>query len=177
MTGAADTAGTVPRRAAARLRFQELDLETWSREIAPLWHMEGAAAAIPPTVNGHGQLQYCGAELARRVRFVPLAAELDGARVAWTSIYNISDQGLRLRGIYVQAQWRSNGIGRALVDEAIGRWPKQWDRVFLYARGENVARYRRWGFEIVPGHLPRINRQGMGAATGVIVQMMRLRPP
>jgi hypothetical protein len=49
--------------------------------------------------------------------------------------------------------------------------------VFLYARGENVARYRRWGFEIVPGHLPRINRQGMGAATGVIVQMMRLRPP
>jgi ribosomal protein S18 acetylase RimI-like enzyme len=177
MTGETDPSGTVSRRAAARLRFQELDLETWSREIAPLWHMEGAAAAIPPTVNGHGQLQYCGAELARRVRFLPLAAELDGARVAWTSIYNISDQGLRLRGIYVQAQWRSNGIGRALVDEAIGRWPTQWDRVFLYARGENVARYRRWGFEIVPGHQPRINRHGLGAAPGVIVQMMRLRPP
>jgi GNAT superfamily N-acetyltransferase len=177
MTAGPEPGGGAPHRASGRLRFQELDLETWSREISPLWNMEGAAAAIPPTVNGHGQLQYCGAELARRVRFLPVAAELDGVRVAWTSIYNISDQGLRLRGIYVLAQWRSNGIGRALVDDAIGRWPAQWDRVFLYARGANVARYRRWGFEVVPGHAPRLSRYGLASPPGLIVQMMRLRTP
>ena len=164
-----------PDRAVGRLRFQLLDIETWRREIAPLWHMEGAPHLVAPTVNGHGQLQYCGAELAERLRFLPLAAELDGARVAWTSIYNISDQALRLRGIYVLPQWRSNGIGRALVSHAVELWPPGWDRVFLYARTGNVERYRRWGFEIVPGHTPRVHRPGLAAAPGLIVQMMRRR--
>ena len=170
-------AGARPGAARERLRFHEIDFALWRREIAPLWHMEGAVHLVAPLVNGYGQLQYCGREIHARVRHVPLAAELDGTRIAWTSIYNISDQGLRLRGIYVLAQWRSNGIGRALVDDAIGRWPAQWDRVFLYARGANVARYRRWGFEVVPGHAPRLSRYGLASPPGLIVQMMRLRTP
>ena len=159
----------------ARLRCGPLDFETWRREIAPLWHMEGAADMIAPTVNGHGQMQYCGRELAERVRVLPVAAELDGMRVAWTSIYNISDQGLRLRGIYVLPQWRSCGIGRRLVAHAVDQWPTAWNRVFLYARSENVERYRRWGFAVVPGHGPRFHRPGLGAPPGLIVQMIRWR--
>lgn len=161
--------------ARTRLRFVELPFATWRQEIAPLWHMEGAAHLITPLVNGYGQLQFAGAELPERVRYVPLAAELDGRRIAWTSIYNISDRGLRLRGIYVLPQWRSNGIGRALVQHAIDLWPESWDRVFLFARTGNVDRYRRWGFEIVPGHSPRLDRPGLGAPPGLIVQMMRWR--
>jgi GNAT superfamily N-acetyltransferase len=164
-----------PGPAIRRLRFVAVDPAIWRREISPLWHMEGAPDRVTAIVNGHGQMQYCGAELATRVRVVPLAAELDGARVAWTSIYNISDRGLRLRGIYVLPQWRSNGIGRALVQHAIDLWPESWDRVFLFARTGNVDRYRRWGFEIVPGHSPRLDRPGLGAPPGLIVQMMRWR--
>jgi len=161
--------------ARARLRFIELPFEIWRREIAPLWHMEGSAHLITPMVNGFGQMQYAGPELPARVRYVALAAELDGARIAWTSIYNISDQALRLRGIYVEPQWRSNGIGRALVMHAIARWPERWDRVFLYARSSNVERYRRWGFEIARGHRPRSHRVGAEDGESRIVQMIAWR--
>lgn len=164
-----------PRAARERLHFVELDFDRWSREIAPLWHMEGAVHLITPLVNGYGQLQFAGPELPARVRHVPLAAELDGVRIAWTSIYNISDQGLRLRGIYVEPQWRSNGVGRALVTYAVGLWPAHFDRVFLYARLANVERYRRWGFEIVPGHRPRSHRLGGSEPDARIVQMMAWR--
>lgn len=168
---------STPRAGAARLRlrFVELPFDQWRSDIAPLWHMEGSAQLITPLVNGFGQLQYAGPELPARVRYVPLAAELDGVRVAWTSIYNISDQALRLRGIYVEPQWRSNGIGRALVMHAIGRWPAQWDRVFLYARLANVDRYRRWGFGVVHGHRPRSHRRGADDGESRIVQMMAWR--
>ena len=82
--------------ARARLRFVMLRYAQWRQEIAPLWHMEGSTRFISPLVNGYGQLQYAGAELVTRVRLMPLAAELDGERIAWTSVYNISDQALRL---------------------------------------------------------------------------------
>ena len=164
-----------PGAARQRLRFVELSFEQWREEIAPLWHMEGSARLITPLVNGFGQLQYAGPELPARVRYVPLAAELDGVRIAWTSIYNISDQALRLRGIYVEPQWRSNGVGRALVMHAIGLWPASWDRVFLYARLANVDRYRRWGFSVVAGHRPRSHRRGGDDGESRIVQMVAWR--
>lgn len=161
--------------ARTRLRFVELPFATWRQEIAPLWHMEGAAHLITPLVNGYGQLQFAGTELPERVRYVPLAAELDGRRIAWTSIYNISDQALRLRGILVEPQWRSNGIGRALVAHAASLWPARFDRIFMYARIANLERYRRWGFDVVPGHRPRTHRLGASDPDARIVQMMAWR--
>lgn len=171
----AHAAARAPMPAHARLRFVMLRFAQWRQEIAPLWHMEGSTRFISPLVNGYGQLQYAGAELVTRVRLIPLAAELDGERIAWTSIYNISDEALRLRGIYVLPAWRSNGIGRVLVEHAIDLWPPVFDRVFLYARLHNVEIYRRWGFDIVPGHSPRTHRIGGRAAEDRIVQMSRAR--
>ena len=174
-TGQETPAGARPGAARERLRFHEIDFELWRREIAPLWHMEGAVHLVAPLVNGYGQLQYCGREIHARVRHVPLAAELDGTRIAWTSIYNISDEALRLRGIYVLPEWRSNGVGRSLVAHAISLWPRRFGRVFLYARLGNVGRYRRWGFEVVPGHVPRSHRTGIEGGQERIVQMMLRR--
>ncbi|MBM3481125.1 MAG: GNAT family N-acetyltransferase [Alphaproteobacteria bacterium] len=174
-TGHEAAASAGPGAARDRLRFQRIDFALWRQEIAPLWHMEGAVHLVAPLVNGYGQLQYCGRELHARVRHVPLAAELDGVRIAWTSIYNISDEALRLRGIYVLPEWRSNGVGRAIVAHAISLWPAGFGRVFLYARLGNVGRYRRWGFEIVPGHVPRSHRTGIEGGQERIVQMMLRR--
>jgi GNAT superfamily N-acetyltransferase len=145
----------------------------WRRDIAPLWRMEGSYRWIPRIVNGYGQLQYAGHELFTRLRLVPLTAELDGERVAWTSVYNISDEALRVRGIYVLPHARARGIGRALVDAALALWPAPWSRCFIYARLHNVEIYRRWGFEIAPAHLPRTHRVGRRAATDEIVLMTR----
>ena len=127
----------------------------WRREIAPLWLMEGATARIGRVLGGHGQLRYAGEEIARRVLLFPIAAELDGRRVGWTSAYNVSDEAIRLRGIYVLPECRAMGIGRRLAAFAESLWPPPWRRCFIYAREANVPLYRRWGFATVPGHAPR----------------------
>ena len=91
-----------------------------------------------------------------------------------TTQMQLNATGKRLLA-YVRPQWRSGGIGRRLVAHAVDQWPAAWNRVFLYARSENVERYRRWGFAVVPGHGPRFHRPGLGAPPGLIVQMIRWR--
>lgn len=140
---------------ADRVVMRIVPFTGWRREIAPLWLMEGATARIGRVLGGHGQLRYAGEEIARRVLLFPIAAELDGRRVGWTSAYNVSDEAIRLRGIYVLPECRAMGVGRRLAAFAESLWPPPWRRCFIYAREANVALYRRWGFAIAPGHAPR----------------------
>jgi GNAT superfamily N-acetyltransferase len=135
---------------ASKLKFSIMPFQEWRREISPLWLMEGNHKAIPQILNGHGQMQFVGQEFFSRILLFPIATEYEGERVAWTSIYNISDSALRVRGIYVQPEFRSNGIGRAMVNYAIGLWPSAWRTCYMYSRASNVERYKRWGFDVVP---------------------------
>jgi ribosomal protein S18 acetylase RimI-like enzyme len=156
-----------------RIRVVSMRFADWRREIAPLWHMEGSYRAISYVVNGYGQLQYTGHELFSRLRLYPLAAELDGKRVGWTSTYNISDHAVRLRGVYVLPEYRACGIARTMIEHALGIWPSPWDRCFIYARLNNLELYRRLGFAIVPGHRARSHRWGAESPDGEIIQMVR----
>jgi GNAT superfamily N-acetyltransferase len=134
------------------LSFEVIPFAQWRSAIAPLWNMEGAVERIPATVNGHGQLRYVGRELFERVLFFPIAARHVGRQVGWTSIYNISDEALRVRGIYVLPELRSYGIGRRLVSFAESLWPRSFASTLIYARASNIERYRRWGFAPAGGH-------------------------
>ena len=69
--------------------------------------------------------------------------------------YTVSDEAIRLRGIYVLPECRAMGIGRRLAAFAESLWPPPWRRSFIYAREANVPLYRRWGFAIALGHAPR----------------------
>ena len=140
---------------SSKLVFSIIPFPEWRREIAPLWLMDGRHRTIPPIINGHGQMQYVGRELFKGIVLFPIAAEYEGERIAWTSVYNISSTALRVRGIYVLPEYRSNGIGRAMVEYALGLWPAPWRMCYMYARESNVERYKRWGFEGVPGCLVR----------------------
>ena len=51
----------------------------------------------------------------------------------------------------VSFQWHR----RAMVEYALGLWPAPWRMCYMYARESNVERYKRWGFEVVPGCLVR----------------------
>jgi len=137
------------------LTFEIIPFADWRAGIAPLWNMEGAESRIAMAINGHGQLRYAGRELARRVLFFPIAAAWRGQRVGWTSVYNVSDEALRVRGIYVLPEMRSQGVGRRMVEFAESLWPASFGRTLLYARASNIERYRRWGFAAVPDHALR----------------------
>jgi GNAT superfamily N-acetyltransferase len=135
-----------------KLQIKIIPFSDWRREISPLWLMEGSYQLITQVIDGYGQMQYAGRELFRRVILFPICAEYDGERIGWTSIFNISDEALRVRGIYVLPEFRSNGVGRTMVEFAMGLWPAPWKRCFMYARASNVERYKRWGFVVSPDH-------------------------
>jgi GNAT superfamily N-acetyltransferase len=160
-----------------KLHFEILPFSIWRQEIAPLWLMEGSYKWIPPMLNGHGQMQYFGKELSQRVILFPLAASFEGERVAWTSVYNISDEAIRIRGIYVLPEVRSNGIGRALVEHAMSLWPEPWTRCCMYARASNIERYKRWGFVPTPGFTMRTFEQGETFNEEGILPMQKLLRP
>jgi len=143
----------------------------WRRQIAPLWGMESSSQLIQHTANGHGQMQYVGREQFRRVILFPIAAELEGRRIAWTSTYNISDEAVRVRGIYVLPEFRDRGIGHLMTNHALALWPAPWKRCFMYAWPANVARYERWGFAIAPGHEMRTEADG----TEMVLMQKELR--
>src|SRR4051812_41680886 len=95
-------------------------------------------------------MQYVGQEFFSKILLFPIVAEYEDERIGWTSIYNISDTALRVRGIYVLPEFRSNGVGRSMVNFAIGLWPATWRTCYMYSRESNVERYKRWGFDVVP---------------------------
>jgi GNAT superfamily N-acetyltransferase len=137
------------------LTFEVIPFADWRAGIAPLWNMEGMESRIAMAINGHGHLRYAGRELMQRVLFFPIAAAWRGQRIGWTSIFNVSDEVLRVRGIYVLPEMRSLGVGRRMVEFAENLWPACFGRTLMYARASNIERYRRWGFVAAPGHLLR----------------------
>lgn len=137
------------------LKFEVIPFADWRIGIAPLWNLQGMEHRIAAVINGHGHLRYAGPELSQRILFFPIIASWHGQRVGWTSIFNISDEVLRIRGIYVLPEMRSQGIGRRMIEFAESLWPSCFGRTLLYARSSNVDRYRRWGFRVAPGHVLR----------------------
>ena len=101
------------------LTFEVIPFADWRAGIAPLWNMEGRESRIAMAINGHGHLRYAGRELAQRVLFFPVAAAWRGQRIGWTSIFNVSDEALRVRGIYVPA--RDAQPGRRPADGRVRR--------------------------------------------------------
>jgi GNAT superfamily N-acetyltransferase len=155
------------------LELKIIPFADWRREISPLWMMDGSYRMIPPVINGHGQMQYTGREIFKRVLLFPIAAEFGGERIGWTSIYNISDEGLRVRGIYVLPEFRSNGIGRTMVNHAMSLWPPCFKHCFMYARSSNIERYKRWGFAIAADHKNRPWEEGEALNEQEIVLMQK----
>jgi GNAT superfamily N-acetyltransferase len=156
-----------------KLTMKFLPFAEWRREIAPLWLMDGAERFIPHVLDGYGQLQYMGRERSRSMLYFPITCEYDGERVGWTSIYNMSDEAVRVRGIYVLPEFRSNGIGYHMVKYAASLWPAPWKYCYMYARQQNVERYLRWGFSIPEDHVVRSWDEGYYAGAGRIVLMRK----
>src|SRR5262249_15280928 len=115
------------------LTIRTIGFSDWQRGIAPLWRMVGSCGLIQPTTNCHGQMQDVGTEYFHCSLLFLIAAERGGRSIGWTSVYNISDEAVRVRGIYVLPEFRSQGVGRAIVGYAMDLWPASWKRCFMYA--------------------------------------------
>jgi hypothetical protein len=134
----------------SELTIKVVPFAEWRREISPLWQMEDEIDEISTIIDGYGQVQYGGRERLTQILCYPIVAERDGERIGWTSVFNMSEEAVRIRGIYVLEKHRSGGIGYKMVKYASSLWPLPWKWVYMYAREANVDRYLRWGFHIPP---------------------------
>jgi hypothetical protein len=65
MTTQVSTPATPATPTLARLRCGPLGFETWRREIAPLWHMEGAADMIAAVTGESTCSRTCASAISR----------------------------------------------------------------------------------------------------------------
>jgi len=75
---------------------------------------------------------------------------------AYTSVYNISDTHLRLRGIYTEPEFRGQHLVTPMLEWACNLFPEPWHTVIIYAREYNLDYFLGgWFDEQMPNYSSR----------------------
>lgn len=141
------------------VELETIPFEKWREKIWPLWPQARFPEEISPIDNTYGIMTYVGREIFEKVLLFPIEMKLDGKAIGWTSIYNISDEDVRIRGLYVLPEFRGRGLGYRLCDHAISLWPEPWRRCFGFWRTTAFPSLEKnWGLRRCPGYEPRTIR-------------------
>ncbi len=124
------------------VQLRILPIGEWQRKIARHWNVENPSH-ISSFNNPFGMIRYYGREIFSRMLFFPVALEIDGRLVAYSSIYNISSTHLRIRGIFVEEGFRGQGLGHIIVSKMLELWPEPWRMVIGYFRPESWQTFEK----------------------------------
>jgi GNAT superfamily N-acetyltransferase len=121
----------------------KLEVITWAEfqiGIAPLWRAD-VPADIPILNNPFNIIQYPLDGWKDRIVFFPCRLMHGDVPVAYTSIYNISDDVTRIRGIYVEPEYRGKGIGHTIWQKAARLFPEGFYRTVGFWREDSAPRF------------------------------------
>lgn len=131
-----------------------LEIIPWSEfqvGIAPLWNVDDPAT-IPILNNPYRIIRYPVQEWRDRIIFFPCRWVVKGEAVAYTSIYNVSDEVTRIRGIYVLPEHRGRGYGHMILRAAMECFPEGFHRTVGFWREDSAPGFvRHSSMAIVPG--------------------------
>lgn len=123
----------------------------WQEGIAPLWRVDDPTT-IPIINNPFQIISYELKDWPKKILFFPIRYWEEGVVKGYTSVYNISDTVLRIRGIYVLPEYRGQGVGHRMWKAACGYFPKSFYRVVGFWREDSAPRFiEHSGMSIVPG--------------------------
>jgi GNAT superfamily N-acetyltransferase len=131
----------------------KISFSEFQRGIFPLWGNESDPTSIPIYNNPYGIFRYSGLEQRDEVIFygVKFTETPDGPPMAYSSIYNISPNILRIRGIYVLPEFRNRGIGHRLVSNFWSLFPNSFTRIVGFWRDDSYERFIKYSnMKIVP---------------------------
>jgi GNAT superfamily N-acetyltransferase len=131
----------------------QIPFSEFQQGIAPLWRNESDPTSIPIYNNPYGIFRYDDLEQRDRVIFngVKFTETPDGPPLAYSSIYNISPNILRIRGIYVLPEFRNRGIGHRLVSDFWSLFPNSFNRIVGFWRDDSYERFMQHSkMKIVP---------------------------
>lgn len=127
--------------------------EEFCEGIAPLWKVDDPKN-IPIVNNPFQIIQYPLEEWSSKIIYFPckFVCPSSGVTQGYTSIYNISDTILRIRGIYVLPDHRGLGIGHKIWQMATNLFPSTFYRTVGFWREDSAPRFIKYsGMNIVPG--------------------------
>lgn len=133
-------------------RLRVISWADFQKGIAELWKSDDPDT-IPIINNPFRIIQYGVEEMRDRICFFPCAiVDQDENIACYTSIYNISDTTLRVRGIWVHPSYRGRGVGHKAWQMATTLFPPSFNRVVGFWREDSAPRFiEHSGMKIVPG--------------------------
>jgi GNAT superfamily N-acetyltransferase len=125
---------------------------SFQQGIAPLWYADDRPQDIPIYNNPYRIIQYPVMEQHCRVLYFPIRYIENGETKCYSSIYNISDSVIRIRGIFVLPEHRGHGVGHRMIDEMVNLFPSTFHRVVGFWREDSYERFVQHSrMSIVPG--------------------------
>ena len=133
--------------------YHIIDFDLWREKIQALWPWNTDWHWIPIINNPYAMIQYRGLDAFRRVIQFPVMVTVDGTPAAYTNFYNISDTHVRIRGIYVEPEFRGKRLVGPMLDYAASLFPRPWRTVIGYYRNTNVDYFlKTWFDERMPDY-------------------------
>lgn len=135
------------------IEYEIIDFDDWRQRIQPLWPWNTDWHWIPIINNPYGMIQYAGSDVFKRVITFPVMCTVNGTPAAYTNIYNISDTHVRIRGIYVEPEFRGKRLVGPMLDWACSKFPEPWHTAIGYYRNTNVDYFLKvWFDERMPDY-------------------------
>lgn len=84
-------------------------------------------------------------------------ANIDNEPVGWLMVYFLSDEVIRLRGLYVKSEFRRKGVMTRLIDEVLKLYKGRARRCVSFALDQHESRsfHTKSGFSCVENFIPR----------------------
>lgn len=158
------------------IEYQILPFDEWRQRIQPLWPWNTDWHWIPIINNPYGMIQYRGLDAFRRIIQFPVMCTVDGTPAAYTNFYNISDTHVRLRGIYVEPEYRGHRLVGPMLDHAASLFPEPWHTAIGYYRNTNIEYFlKTWFDEQMPNYGWRRREVGDRTEGDYTITLLRKR--
>ena len=129
------------------IEYHIISFDEWRQRIQPLWEWNSDWHWIPIINNPYGMVQYHGHSVFVRTIIFPIMCTVDGEPAAYTNIYNISDTHVRLRGIWVEPEFRGQRLVAPMLDYAVSLWPEPWHTCIGYYKPHNIDYFLKIWFD------------------------------
>lgn len=110
--------------------------------IAPIWNVDDPTT-VPILNNPYRVISYALEEWPTRIVHFPYRYVENGKVVGYTSLYNVSDDTVRTRGVYVLKESRGNGVARRMLEAGMNLFPDGFRRLVGFFREANVEKFKR----------------------------------
>ena len=121
--------------------------------VAPLWKTENPVD-IPIVNNPYRIIHYAFDDWKSKIVYFPCRFRCPETKdvLGYTSIYNLSDTVVRIRGIYVLPEHRGKGVGHKMWQAASDLFPEGFHRTVGFWREDSAPRFIEHSqMSIIPG--------------------------